>query len=119
MIAATVLAGGTRHCGTPASSGKGAGLEFAAEDAHGPEVFSQRGLITASMPLPGLSSLLWDAAGIVTETGSPAAHLFESARSLGVPAVCGVTLPRRGSQVIAVDGASGLVATIPLFEDIR
>jgi hypothetical protein len=52
----------------------------------------------------------------VTTTGSPAAHLFESARALGVPAVCGVELPP-GELMMAVDGSSGIVATIPLNGD--
>jgi phosphoenolpyruvate-protein kinase (PTS system EI component) len=60
--------------------------------------------------------LLWDAAGLVTESGSPAAHLFESARALRVPAVCGVSLPL-GDRIVAVDGHAGVVATLRLEGD--
>ena len=67
-------------------------------------------------PVPNLAPLLWDAAAIVTETGSPAAHLFESARALRVPAVCGVTIPP-GDWIVAGDGQAGVVATIPLAGD--
>jgi phosphoenolpyruvate-protein kinase (PTS system EI component) len=68
-------------------------------------------VIVASQPIPNLAPLLWDAAGLVTESGSPAAHLFESARALRIPAVCGVSLPP-GEQIVAVDGHDGIVSTM-------
>ena len=68
-------------------------------------------MIVASQPIPNLAPLLWDAAGLVTESGSSAAHLFESARALRVPAVCGVSLPP-GEQIVAVDGHNGIVSTL-------
>jgi phosphoenolpyruvate-protein kinase (PTS system EI component) len=68
-------------------------------------------MVTAPQPVPNLAPLLWDAAGLVTETGSPAAHLFESARALGIPAVCGVELTD-ANQIVAVDGNTGVVATL-------
>jgi phosphoenolpyruvate-protein kinase (PTS system EI component) len=64
--------------------------------------------------VPHLSQLIWDAAGLVTDGGSAAAHVFESARSLGVPAVCGVDPGGDLDQIVAVDGYSGVVATLPL-----
>ena len=69
-------------------------------------------------PVPNLAPLLWDAAGVVTVAGSPAAHLFESARSLNVPAVCSVDLEdflgpnlaeTTGKFTLAVDGSRGMV----------
>jgi phosphoenolpyruvate-protein kinase (PTS system EI component) len=60
--------------------------------------------------------LLWDAAGIVTATGSPSAHLYESARALGIPAVSGVNVPA-GERIVAIDGDSGLVASLVLDGD--
>ncbi len=117
MIASTVLACGTRYLGTPAAPGIGAGVEVRIDDVDQFGAFPQRGLITSHTPAPGLSSLLWDAAGIVTVTGSPAAHLFESARALGIPGVCGVNLPSAQDRIVAVNGDSGLVATLPLFEE--
>jgi pyruvate,water dikinase len=73
--------------------------------------FRGRSMVTAPQPVPNLAPLLWDAAGLVTETGSPAAHLFESARALGIPAVCGVELTD-ANQIVAVDGNTGVVATL-------
>jgi phosphoenolpyruvate-protein kinase (PTS system EI component) len=73
-------------------------------------------VITSPRPIPNLASLLWDAAGIVTATGSPAAHLFESARALGIPAVCGAEVPR-GEHIVAIDGNTGVVATLAMNGD--
>jgi phosphoenolpyruvate-protein kinase (PTS system EI component) len=60
--------------------------------------------------------LLWDAAGLVTATGSPSAHLYESARALGIPAVSGVEVPV-GDRIVAIDGNTGLVASLALNGD--
>ena len=73
-------------------------------------------IVTSPQPIPNLAPLLWDAAGLVTETGSPAAHLFDSARALGIPSVCGVELPE-GECIVAVDGHTGVVATHSLDGD--
>jgi hypothetical protein len=108
FVAAVVLSAGTTYEGTPASAGFGAGIVHRGQTA-----FLPRSVIAALEPVPNLAPLLWDAAAIVTETGSPAAHLFESARALRVPAVCGVAIPP-GEQIVAVDGHNGVVATIPL-----
>jgi PEP-utilising enzyme, mobile domain len=108
FVAAVVLSAGTTQEGTPASAGFGAGIVHRGQTA-----FRPRSVISAPEPVPNLAPLLWDAAAIVTETGSPAAHLFESARALRVPAVCGVAIPS-GEQIVAVDGHNGVVATIPL-----
>ena len=108
FVAAVVLSAGTIQEGTPASAGFGAGIVHRGQTA-----FLPRSVISAPEPVPNLAPLLWDAAAIVTETGSPAAHLFESARALRVPAVCGVAIPP-GEQIVAVDGHNGVLATIPL-----
>jgi phosphocarrier protein FPr len=72
-----------------------------------------RQVVVAPLPVPALSSLLWDAAGLVTTGGSAGAHLIEVARSLGVPAVvqCDGLRPDVVSPdtVIAVDGDRGQV----------
>ena len=107
---------GSSLAGTPASSGVGAGVHSRIDNAEKAASFVSRGVIVADQPVPGLAPLLWDAAGLVTETGSSAAHLFESARSLGIPAVSGVSLPGDSEQIVAVDGYTGLVATIPLYD---
>ncbi len=114
LVASVVLGCGTQHQGTPASPGIGAGVRSIIDNASAMGLFSPREVVTAPQAIPNLAPLLWNAAGLVTGTGSPTAHLFESARSLGVPAVCGVTLPGDPELIVAVDGHTGLVATLPL-----
>ena len=113
LAAAVILDHGSRAQGIPAAAGVGAGLSHhhAGEDPGRPP---PRAVVTAATAVPGLSQLIWDAAGLVTDAGSPAAHVFESARSLGVPAVCGVDLIEETDRLIAVDGHSGVVATLPV-----
>lgn len=113
LMATVVLSTGEVNSGTPASPGIGAGLRaHNVEPRPSPE--SARGVITATQPIPALAPLLWDASGLVTFTGSPAAHLFEAARSLRVPAVCGLDLGEPRSEIVAVDGHTGMVATLSL-----
>lgn len=112
-IAAVAFDHGTVSHGTPAAAGVGAGVRHHADPATGATP-PRRAVITADLPLSQLSQHIWDAAGLVTATGSPAAHVFEAARSLRLPAVCGVQIPRDGDLIIAVDGYSGTVATLPL-----
>ena len=114
FVASVVLGNGTRHQGVPASGGIGAGV--IARPGSGPGPVPARRVLAAGQPVPNLAPLLWDAAGLVTGTGSPAAHLFESARALHVPAVCGVTIPP-GDWIVAVDGQDGVVATLPMNGD--
>lgn len=117
LLAAVVLADGRTNNGVPASPGIGAGLR-----AHNGAAFrspaTTRGVITAPQPIPALAPLLWDASAMVTATGSPAAHLFEAARSLRVPAVCSLDLGEPRNEIVAVDGHTGRVATLPLDREI-
>jgi len=113
FLASVVLATGDHHQGTPAAAGVGAGRIARIGDPGDAATFPRRGILYAPQPIPNLAPLLWDAAGLVTESGSPAAHLFESARALGVPAVCGARLPD-GDHLAAVDGHDGVVATLCL-----
>jgi phosphohistidine swiveling domain-containing protein len=114
--ASVTLAFGTRWLGTPGSPGIGAGARAHVDHPDSIDRFRSRSVVTAPQPVPNLAPLLWDAAGLVTETGSPAAHLFESARALGIPAVAGVELPE-GEHIVAIDGSSGLVATLAMRGD--
>lgn len=111
-VAAVILQQGIKTSGVPASPGVGVGIRhhFAGGDAPGPP----RSVITAPSALPGLSQLIWGAAGLVTDLGSPMAHVFEAARSLRIPAVCGVDLGSNGDQIVAVDGDTGVVAFLPV-----
>ncbi|MET0697600.1 MAG: PEP-utilizing enzyme [Acidimicrobiia bacterium] len=112
FVASVVLSAGTRQQGVGASPGIGSGVSTGKYPPDGFATnYRPRAVIVASQPIPNLAPLLWDAAGLVTESGSSAAHLFESARALRVPAVCGVTLPP-GEQVVAVDGHDGIVSTL-------
>lgn len=108
LVGAAVMTHGARHQGTPAAAGFGAGPRFRSRMESPPP----RSVVTASMALPALSQLIWDSAALVTEAGSPASHLFESARSLGVPAVCGLDLGDDPNLIVAVDGHSGVVSTL-------
>jgi hypothetical protein len=116
FVASVTLAFGTRRHGTPASPGIGAGARAHVDHPDAIDRFRSRSVVTAPQPVPDLAPLLWDAAGLVTETGSPAAHLFESARALGIPAVAGVGLPG-GEHIVAIDGSSGVVATLAMNGD--
>ncbi|HEX2368650.1 MAG TPA: PEP-utilizing enzyme, partial [Acidimicrobiia bacterium] len=118
--AVTMAAGRSVMC-VAASPGLGHGrLAFVSQERIEP--VHPRQVVVAQYPVPHMSPLLWDAAGLVTAGGSPAAHLFESARALGLPAVCGVDLEEllgmspaeaTGQVAIAVDGTAGSVAAVP------
>ena len=113
LVANFVLSSGARSRGIPASSGVGAGLRLdVSRPGRGAAV--RRVVLTAPDPVPALASLLWDASGLVTTTGSPAAHLFEAARALRVPAVCGVDIGGECGAIVAIDGDRGEVATMDL-----
>jgi hypothetical protein len=113
FVAHVALAAVTPRWGTPASPGIGAG-RGAQITGPGQPATGRRRVLTAGSPTPNLASLLWDAAGLVTASGSPAAHLFEAARALRVPAVCGVALGDASDLIVAVDGGTGAVATLPI-----
>jgi hypothetical protein len=113
LVASVVLSSVSPLRGTAASPGIGAGRRSEVEDTHQRHP-GRRRVVTSPRPVPNLAALIWDAAGIVTASGSPAAHLFEAARALRVPAVCGVDLGPPGHQVVAVDGTVGAVAILDL-----
>lgn len=113
---AVVMAHGKSIHGTPAAPGIGCGRLCWAEGPDGLAGFRPRDVVVAPYPIPNLAALLWDAAGVVTVGGGPAAHLFESARALGIPAVCGVRpedvlgtslAEASGEFALAIDGSSG------------
>jgi hypothetical protein len=118
--AAVTLAAGRRAEGVAASAGLGCGrFTFVNPERIGP--IRPRQVVVAQYPLPQLAPLLWDASGLVTVGGSPAAHLFDAARALGIPAVCAVDLedllgtpPAKatGEVAMAVDGSAGSVAAV-------
>lgn len=117
LVASVVLSASTPARGTPASPGVGGGRRVDVVDAHRQRP-RRRGVVVAGQPIPNLASHLWDGAGVVTGSGSPAAHLFEAARALRVPAVCGVDLGEPCDQIVAIDGHSGLVGTLALDREL-
>ena len=105
---------GAIHAGTAIADGVGAGrlhVVTALREIGRP---APRAIISAPAPLPQLAPLLWHCAGFVAHGGSSGAHLFEVARSLGVPAVIGIASDALGppGSLVAVDGSAGVVASL-------
>jgi phosphohistidine swiveling domain-containing protein len=110
-----VRARGRELRGRSAAPGAGAGgyrWVGSLASLHDPSAAS---VVGARAPLPQLSPMLWHASGIVTAGGDPGAHVFEVARSLGVPAVVGVDLEpwRHDDALVGVDGDEGIVSVLP------
>ena len=97
--------------GRSAAPGIGAGRAFAVNVATGDPPPPRR-VIVVSAVVPQLASLVWEAAGLVAGSGDAGAHLFEVARSLGVPAVIGIDPDAVDGMVIAVDGDEGTVSVL-------
>ncbi|HET6790449.1 MAG TPA: PEP/pyruvate-binding domain-containing protein [Actinomycetota bacterium] len=123
FVAEVVRARGRGAQAVPVSPGIGAGplrplRRLRSLDRPGP-----REVLVAPLPLPHLAPLLWHSAALVTAGGTAGAHLFEVARSLGVPAVIGPGIgPEIGmdaqalgesGSLVAVDGDTGRVSILP------
>lgn len=122
FLATVELAAGRPIDGVAASPGIGLGRLCYVGDGTRTVRFRPRDVVVASHPVPSLGALLWDAAALVTVGGGPAAHLFEAARSIGIPAVAGVPLgsdiggrldTAHGRYAVAVDGDAGVVTITP------
>jgi len=113
FVAEVVLARGVPVQGRAVHTGVGAGPAHVIRglaSALGPV---PRAVLVAPWPFSQLAPLLWHAAGLVTFRGSAGAHLFEVARSLGVPAVTGADLgDLEPGTVLAVDGDRGSVSIL-------
>ncbi len=123
FIHAVISSVGEYLPGHPAAGGWGAGRLRMVRNADDATAVGPREIIVAARPMVNLAPLLWNAAGLVTGAGGPGAHLFEVARWLGVPAVCGVDLraliddrtdppDRREDLIAAVDGDIGRLAVL-------
>jgi phosphohistidine swiveling domain-containing protein len=114
FVADVVQARGLQATGTPVSPGIAAGRlhplrELRAIGRPGP-----RDVLVTPLPLPHLAPLLWHSAALVSIGGSSGAHLFEVARSLGVPALIGVDPTAAGAgSLVAIDGDAGVVSILP------
>lgn len=102
---------GRTSVGRSASPGIGAGRAFIVDVSTGSSPPPRR-VVVVSAVVPQLASLVWEAAGLVAGTGDAGAHLFEVARSLGVPAVIGIDPDTLGGKVLAVDGDEGTVSVL-------
>jgi hypothetical protein len=120
--ASVSLAHGRAVQGTSGAPGIGVGRFQPVASASSVGRPRSRAVILGSHPIAMLGPLLWDAAAVVTTGGGPGAHLFEAARALGIPAVCGVNLDEAlggpwqevGEDWVAVvDGDRGIVTVTP------
>lgn len=116
--AAIVAAHGRSVQGTSAGTGVAFGRMCVVLDPAGAAHFRPRDVLIGVHPVPGLAALLFDAAAVITTGGGPAAHLFESARSLGIPALCATRIEDlvgaelgdiSGEWALAVDGTTATV----------
>ena len=114
FLAETAFALGRTLDGTPVADGVGAGRLHVVSALREIGRPPPRAVLAAPAPLPQLAPLLWHCAAFVTPRGSIGAHLFEVARSLGVPAVIGVAPDDLGlaGSLVAVDGSAGTVASL-------
>ena len=114
FLAEAAFALGGRRDGTPVADGVGAGRLHVVSSLREIGRPPPRAVLAAPAPLPQLAPLLWHCAGFIAPRGSAGAHLFEVARSLGVPAVIGVAPDDLGppGSLVAVDGSTGIVASL-------
>ena len=119
---AAVMAHGRVGVGVPAAPGTAVGRMCFVADPHDVPHFRPRDVVVGTHPLPNLAALLWDASALITTGGGPAAHLFESARALGIPAITGLDLEdllggdpagMTGEVSLAVDGYGGRAWATP------
>jgi hypothetical protein len=93
--------------------GTGAGRLRLIRTADDAEAVAPRSIVAAMYPLNNLAPLLFDAAGLMTIGGSPGAHVFEVAASLGIPSISGVDLEAAtGLSLAEIRGRRDLVAAI-------
>lgn len=120
--ATMVAAHGVSVRGTPVSDGVAYGRMCLVTQPGRADHFRPRDVVVGVYPEPGLAALLFDAAALITTGGGPAAHLFESARALAIPALCatriedviGRPVGEPGPEwALAVDGSNGMVYGVP------
>jgi phosphohistidine swiveling domain-containing protein len=110
FLAEASLALGRRRGGTAAAPGMAVAAPLFAAERQEFRAPADRRVLVVRRPLPTFAPLLWGAAGLVSASGSPCAHLFDVARSLGVPAVTNCPLDSdlaKTARVVAVDGYGG------------
>ena len=115
FVADVVRARGVHVTGTPVSPGIAAGHLHSLRKLRSMRRPGPRDVLMTPLPLPHLAPLLWHSSALVSLGGSSGAHLFEVARSLGVPSVIGVDATVAGApgSLIAVDGDTGVISILP------
>lgn len=116
FVFGVVREAGRARTGTPAAPGIGAGRLRVLDGRRAWSPPEPRRVLAVREPVAQVAPFLWNCAGLVAARGGAGAHLFEVARSLGVPAVAGVELSLdAGSDdvLVAVDGAAGEVSLLP------
>lgn len=94
--------------GIPAAGGHASGPLRAIQSPDDVSSLRDGDVLLVRAPLPVFAPLLWRVAGLVSQTGNPAAHLFEVSRGLHVPAVIAPVARSRERELIAsLDGTSG------------
>ena len=111
FVADVVFRNGRERIGRAAASGVGTGWVHVPAQKTSLCSPPPRAVIAVDEPLSRFAPLLWGAAGLVSRGGNAGAHLFDVARSLGVPSVAGVGLPTSES-LAAVDGDRGAMAVL-------
>lgn len=113
---AVVVSHGEFRDALSAAPGIGVGRMCFVDDGTAALEFRPRDVVVGLRPTPQLAPLLWDASAVITTGGGPAAHLFESARALAIPALASVDLEgllgqglveASGRFAVAVDGNAG------------
>ena len=104
FVAEVVRARGRGTRAAAVSPGIGSGRLHLLRDLRSIGRPGPRSVLAAALPLPHLAPLLWHSAALVTTGGTSGAHLFEVARSLGVPAVIGAGSRRVGRGWLARRG---------------
>ena len=114
FVADVVRSRGVHATGTPVSPGVAAGHMHPLRELRAMGRPAPRDVLVTPLPLSHLAPLLWHSAALVSTGGSSGAHLFEVARSLGVPAVSGVDPDTSGGKgsLVAVDGDAGVVSIL-------
>lgn len=110
LVQASVAQWGRAFEGEPAAAGRAAGWGRRLATGSDLRTVVPGDVVVVERPFPQAAPSLWVASAVVAESGSPAAHLVEVARSLRVPAVVGAgPVPTGPGALVLVDGDAGAV----------
>jgi hypothetical protein len=118
FLQSTLARSGTAVRAEAASPGITAGLARRISRAEDIRALVPGEIAVVEHPHPRFAPVLWTAGALVAETGSPAAHLMEVARSLRVPALCAAPQlplnpgPDGGGYLLCADGDNGVLTIV-------